>query len=78
MKTAQLSTDGDRQSVWLPQEFRMEGSEAFVKKIGRAVLLIPKDVDPWQLFMDSLGQFSDDFMQERNQSAGQERESPYA
>lgn len=56
----------------------MEGSEAFVKKIGRAVLLIPKDVDPWQLFMDSLGQFSDDFMQERNQSAGQERESPYA
>ena len=72
MLTAKLFKNGQSQAVRLPKEFRFEGREVYVRRVGRVVLLAPKD-DPWQEMADSLGKFTDDFMSERKQPEVQER-----
>jgi antitoxin VapB len=74
MNTAKLFKNGKSQAVRLPKDFKFNGSEVYVKKIGRNVLLIPKE-DPWESLISSLGKFSDDFMTERNQLFPERRES---
>lgn len=77
MDTAKLFTNGRSQAVRLPKEYRFEGTEVFIKKVGNTVVLIPV-AESWQTLVDSLGAFSNDFMQEREQPDIQERESPFA
>ena len=71
MDTAKLFTNGQIQAVRLPKEFRFEGTEVYVKKIGDAVVLIPKDKQ-WDMFLTGLLGFSDDFMQSGRQQDGQD------
>ena len=73
IKIAKLFRNGRSQAVRLPREFRFEGAEVYIKRLGNMVLLLPKD-DPWASLMDSLDQFSDDFMAERDQPAPQVRD----
>ena len=73
MKTATLFQNGRSQAVRLPKEYRFSGDRVFVKKVGNAVLLIPYQ-ESWQSLFDSLNQFSDDFMDVREQPE-QSRES---
>ncbi|MDM8525233.1 type II toxin-antitoxin system VapB family antitoxin [Desulfococcaceae bacterium HSG8] len=72
MLTAKLFKNGQSQAVRLPKEFRFEGREVYVRRMGRVVILVPKD-DPWQEMADSLDKFSDDFMSKRKQPKIQER-----
>ncbi|MFT5090590.1 MAG: antitoxin VapB [Candidatus Latescibacterota bacterium] len=74
MNTAKLFTNGRSQAVRLPKDCRFEGSEVYIKKYGDIVLLLPKD-DPWAPLFASLDQFSEDFMEERQQPPAQEREA---
>ncbi len=67
MKTAEVTTTGQVQSILLPDDCHIEGKEVFVKRVGRSLLLIPHDVDPWQLFTEGLHQFTEDFMEDRRQ-----------
>ena len=78
MQTATVITHGSSQSVQLPEGFHLDGHEVYVKHLGKSVLLIPKDVDPWDLLADRLEQFTDDFMEERLQPPQQHREGPFA
>lgn len=71
MKTAKLFANGRSQAVRLPKEFRFEGSEVYIKRLGKMVVLLPRD-DPWASLIESLDMFSNDFMAERNQSAEQQ------
>lgn len=41
MKTAKLFRHGNSQAVRLPKEFRFDGSEVLIKKLGGGVLLLP-------------------------------------
>jgi antitoxin VapB len=76
-KTAKLFMNGQSQAVRLPKEFRFEGKEVFIKRMGDAVVLMPYE-HPWQSLVDSLGEFTDDFLAERRQpSEQQERESAF-
>lgn len=77
MKTAKLFLNGQSQAVRLPKAFRMPGDEVHIKKVGNAVVLLPKD-HPWETLFESLDMFSDDFMEERDQSAEQTREDIFA
>jgi antitoxin VapB len=43
----------------------MAGTEVYIKKMGNAIALIPKD-NPWQSLFESLEQFSEDFMTTRD------------
>ena len=73
MNTAKLFMNGRSQAVRLPKEFRFDGKEVFIKKVGDAVILIPYHT-PWKTLEDSLQQFSADFMDDREQPSIQDRE----
>ncbi|MBE9101097.1 antitoxin [Vacuolonema iberomarrocanum] len=66
MNTAKISTDGTHQIVILPEDFHVTGTEVYIKKVGNAIVLIAED-NPWQSLVESLEQFSDDFMITRDQ-----------
>ncbi|MGB3494673.1 MAG: type II toxin-antitoxin system VapB family antitoxin [Elainellaceae cyanobacterium] len=74
MNTAKISTDGTHQIVILPDDFRVKGTEVYIKKIGNAIVLINQD-NPWESLFESLEQFSDDFMTTRDQPTLDRRET---
>ena len=73
MKLIEVISSGSEQSIHLPSDCHIEATAVFVKRLGRSLLLIPKDVDPWQMFSEGLGGFTDDFMQDRSQPASEDR-----
>ena len=76
MNTAKLFINGRSQAVRLPKEFRFDGDEVFIKKVGDAVILIPYHA-PWNSLFESLKLFSADFMEEREQPSIQDREDAF-
>jgi antitoxin VapB len=77
MKTAKLFKNGDSQAVRLPKEFRFDGAEVFIKRVGDAVVLLPK-ARAWQTLVGSLDKFPSDFMAEREQPGEAEEREPLA
>lgn len=75
MDTAKLFKSGRSQAVRLPKEFRFEGEEVYIKKVGDAVVLLPRQ-ESWRTLYESLGAFSEDFMVERDQPTEQEEREP--
>ena len=74
MNTAKIFQNGRSQAVRLPKEFRFDGDEVFVHKVGNAVVLLPVQ-HSWDTFFQSLDKFSEDFMQGgRQQPELQERD----
>ena len=75
MMTAKLFENGRSQAVRLPKEYRFNGDEVAINKVGDIVILMPKE-NKWSAFLNSLELFSDDFMSDgREQPAVQEREA---
>jgi antitoxin VapB len=74
MQTAKIFMNGRSQAVRLPKEFRLPGDDVFIKRLGNIVILIPKDA-PWSSLEKSLDQFTDDFMESREQPLQDKRES---
>ena len=74
MQTAKLFQNGRSQAVRLPKEFQFNGEDVYIQKHGKAVLLVPHE-KVWEVFLEGLDGFSDDFMKEgREQGENQERE----
>ena len=73
MNTAKIFRNGKSQAVRLPKEFKLGGSEVYIKRVGRNVILTPKD-NAWESLINSLSLFTDDFMAERKQPPIQVRE----
>jgi len=71
VEKAKLFMNGRSQAVRLPKGFRFEGDKVFVKRMGDAVVLLPRQ-DPWRSMLDSLESFSEDFMKEREQPEGEQ------
>lgn len=76
MQTAKLFMNGQSQAVRLPKEFRLEGSEVYIKKSGSSIVLIPAN-GSWDALTASLDAFSDDFMTDRAQPLQQVREGVF-
>ena len=72
VKTAKLFKNGDSQAVRLPKEFRFTGKEVLIKRVGSAVVLLPK-AKIWDSLTESLEKFPADFMSEREQPSEAER-----
>lgn len=66
MKSAKLFKNGDSQAVRLPKEFRFKGTEVYLRRMGNAVVLLPK-TKSWDTLIDSLKKFPADFMNDREQ-----------
>lgn len=73
MREAKLFMNGQSQAVRLPRAFRFDGDAVFIKRQGKGVLLLPKNVDPWEVAVESLSEFSADFVLERKQGENQLR-----
>lgn len=75
METAKLFQNGSSQAVRLPKGCRFSGDEVYVRKVGTAVVLYPKN-QVWETFLNGLDGFSEDFLaQGRSQGAPQDRDS---
>ena len=68
MRTAKLFKNGESQAVRLPKEFRFEGTEVLIKRVGDAVVLLPTSRS-WDTLIDSLAKFPADYLAERDQPA---------
>ena len=75
MKTAKLFRNGESQAVRLPKEFRFAGKEVFIKRVGDAVVLLPK-AKSWDTLIESLAKFPADFMNDREQPAEADSREP--
>ena len=73
MQTAKIFINGRSQAVRLPKKFRLPGDDVFIRKIGNILILIPKDA-PWSSLENSLNNFTEDFMENRNQPGQNSRE----
>lgn len=73
MLTAKLFLNGRSQAVRLPKECRFDGDDVYIKKFENMVILMPKQ-DPWASLLNSLDEFSDDYLEERNQPDDQVRD----
>jgi antitoxin VapB len=76
METAKLFQNGKSQAVRLPKEFRFGSDRVYIKRVGNAVILLPYK-SSWDTLLESLTQFSSDFMNERTQPPTQERENAF-
>ncbi len=73
MESAKIFKNGRSQAVRLPKEYRFDGDEVYIKKVGDMVALMPKN-KVWEIFLESLEGFSEDFMNERPEDLPQSRE----
>jgi antitoxin VapB len=76
MKTAKLFKNGESQAVRLPKEFRFPGNEVFIKRVGSAIVLLPK-ARSWESLIESLAKFPLDFMETRDQPGETDRREPW-
>ncbi|MHB1688530.1 MAG: type II toxin-antitoxin system antitoxin VapB [Ignavibacteriaceae bacterium] len=73
METAKIFENGKSQAVRLPKAYRLKGREAYITKVGDAIILLPKK-NKWDSLISSLDKFSEDFMSERIQPELENRE----
>jgi len=72
MIKARLFMNGQSQAVRLPKEFRFEGDEVCIKKVGDLVLLYQKEKE-WEIFMDGVSSFTSDYAVERSNELPEDR-----
>lgn len=73
MPTARLFTHGGSQAVRLPKEFRFEGTEVHVRRVGREVVLSARPPADAQALLDALDAFEPGVKLVREQPAAQVR-----
>ena len=56
-----------KQSIHIPEDMQIEDDKVYLKKVGNVLYVIPYN-DPWKSLIDSLDDFSDDFMEERDEN----------
>ena len=66
---AKLFLHGRSQAVRLPKEFRFEGTEVFVRRVGADVVLSRQPKAPMQSLLDTVTEFEVGFTLERSQPA---------
>ncbi len=71
-KTAKIFKSGNSQAVRIPKEFQLEGTEVEIQRRGDALILRPKR-KPWAPLLESLGKFTDDFMESGREQPDQQK-----
>ncbi|MCB9235825.1 MAG: AbrB/MazE/SpoVT family DNA-binding domain-containing protein [Bacteroidia bacterium] len=62
------------QAIRIPENFKIDDDRVYLKKVGNSIYIIPYH-NPWQSLIESLDEFSDDFMDERDQGGEDSRDS---
>ncbi|HEY5391571.1 MAG TPA: type II toxin-antitoxin system VapB family antitoxin [Hanamia sp.] len=69
-----IENNSKGQAIKIPDQFKINDSKVYIRKMGNGLYIIPYHT-PWQSLFESLEQFSEDFMDERNQTIEQKRDS---
>lgn len=77
METAKLFQNGKSQAVRLPKAYRFASDRVYIKRVGNAVILLPYGTS-WDVMLDALTLFSEDFMKERTQPPVQDRKGLFS
>jgi len=72
-KKAKLFQNGGSQAVRLPSEFRLDGDEVHIEKVGNTLVIRPVQTS-WSDFFLNPTTAPDDFLDERNDEGAQERD----
>jgi antitoxin VapB len=73
MDTAKLFKTGRSQAVRLPKEYRFEGEEVYIKRVGPAVVLLPrKPKQTWSAWFAALAAFDNERPIERERITEQQ------
>jgi antitoxin VapB len=73
MSVAKLFTHGGSQAVRLPKEFRFEGTEVHVRRVGEEVVLSARPPATWEALAHALEAFEPGVRLQREQPAPQRR-----
>ncbi|MDD2599820.1 MAG: type II toxin-antitoxin system VapB family antitoxin [Kiritimatiellae bacterium] len=60
MITTKVFQSGNSQAVRIPKEYRIDADEITVNRIGKALVLLPKD-DSWSLFSEGVQEIGEDY-----------------
>jgi antitoxin VapB len=69
-----LNNSGTEQSVFIPEEMKINDDKVYLKKNGNTIYIIPFH-NPWQNLIESVDSFTTDFLETRSQPESQQRES---
>jgi antitoxin VapB len=72
MDTAKIFRTGRSQAVRLPKEYRFEGDEVYIRRVGNTVVLQPKD-KTWDDVLHALALFEPGTFPDRAQPRAQQR-----
>lgn len=73
MQMTRVFKSGNSQAIRLPREFRLQARRVSIRQVGRGLVIEPL-ADDFSQFAAMLDEFSSDFMAQREQPEGQERE----
>jgi antitoxin VapB len=62
------------QTIKIPDNLKIDDDKVYLKKVGDILYIIPFH-NPWQGMLDSVNEFTEDFMDDRQQLQQQLRES---
>lgn len=74
IETIKIQDISGEQVIKIPKNLKIDDDQVYLKKVGDLLYVIPFH-KPWQSLIDSLEEFSPDFMDERNQPPHQVRET---
>ncbi|MBK8550664.1 MAG: AbrB/MazE/SpoVT family DNA-binding domain-containing protein [Ignavibacteria bacterium] len=74
MDTIKIEHKGKKQILNIPSKYNFEEDEVYIKKIGNSLVIQPVK-NPWNVLINSLDKFSEDFMSKRDQPELDKRES---
>jgi antitoxin VapB len=73
-ETVKLKNVSGSQIIKVPENLRIDDDTVYLKKIGNSLYVIPFH-NPWDSLINSTDQFTDDYLEERNQPDPQPREA---
>jgi len=60
MDEARLFMNGQSQAVRLPKAFRFKGKSVYIRRLGEAIILLPRK-DPWSSLINACNRFYGEF-----------------
>jgi len=73
-ETIDIKNKKGGQAIKIPKRMQIDDDKVYLKQVGNAIYIIPFH-NPWQNLIESLDSFTSDFMDNREQSDNQQRES---
>ena len=61
------------QLIEIPENLKIDDDKVYLKKVGNTIYVIPFH-NPWQSLLESVDNFTEDFMSDRDQPVQQQRE----